>query len=28
MKPKALFADAVATSNRSILVGELAKLIR
>lgn len=28
MTPKALFADAVATSNRSILVGELAKLIR
>lgn len=28
MKPKALFAYAVATSNRSILVGELAKLIR
>ncbi|GAW63415.1 bacteriophage antirepressor [Ligilactobacillus acidipiscis DSM 15836] len=28
MKPKALFADAVSTSNTSILVGELAKLIK
>lgn len=28
MKPKALFADAVATSNTSILIGDLAKLIR
>lgn len=28
MKPKALFADAVATSHTSILVGELAKLIK
>lgn len=28
MKPKALFADAVATSKRAILVGELAKLLR
>ena len=27
MKPKAIFADAVATSNQSILIGELAKLI-
>ena len=27
MKPKALFADAVATSHTSILIGELAKLI-
>lgn len=27
MKPKALFADAVATSDQSILVGDLAKLI-
>ena len=28
MKPKALFADAVSTSDTSILVGELAKLIK
>lgn len=28
MKPKALFADAVASSNTSILVGELAKLLK
>lgn len=28
LKPKALFADAVATSNRSILVGELAKILK
>jgi anti-repressor protein len=28
MKPKALFADAVATSNSSILVGQLAKMLR
>ena len=28
MKPKALFADAVEASHTSILVGELAKLIR
>ncbi|MFD1429753.1 phage antirepressor [Lacticaseibacillus mingshuiensis] len=28
MKPKALFADAVATSHTTILVGELAKLLR
>ena len=28
MKPKAVFADAVATSHTSILVGELAKLIK
>lgn len=28
MKPKALFADAVATSEESILVGQLAKLIK
>ena len=28
MKPKALFADAVATAENSILVGELAKLIK
>lgn len=28
MKPKALFADAVETSNTSILVGQLAKLIK
>lgn len=28
LKPKALFADAVATSNRSILVGELAKTLK
>lgn len=28
LKPKALFADAVSTSNGSILVGQLAKLIR
>ncbi|WP_010049722.1 phage antirepressor KilAC domain-containing protein [Carnobacterium maltaromaticum] len=28
MKPKALFADAVATSHTSILVGELAKIIK
>lgn len=28
MKPKALFADAVATSRTSILVGELAKLLK
>lgn len=28
MRPKALFADAVATSNDSILVGQLAKLIK
>ena len=28
MKPKALFADAVATSNDSILIGQLAKLIK
>lgn len=28
MKPKALFADAVSTSNDSILVGQLAKLIK
>lgn len=27
MKPKAIFADAVATSKQSILIGELAKLI-
>lgn len=27
MKPKAIFADAVATSNQSILIGDLAKLI-
>ncbi|CRH18863.1 Gp30 [Carnobacterium maltaromaticum] len=28
MKPKALFADAVATSHTSILIGELAKIIK
>ncbi|MFQ6793810.1 MAG: phage antirepressor KilAC domain-containing protein [Thomasclavelia sp.] len=28
MKPKALFADAVSTSEESILIGQLAKLIR
>jgi anti-repressor protein len=28
MKPKVLFADAVATSNRSILVSELAKILK
>lgn len=28
MKPKALFADAVATSHTSILIGDLAKLMR
>lgn len=28
MKPKALFADAVATSNTSVLVGELAKILK
>lgn len=28
MKPKALFADSVTASNTSILIGELAKLIR
>lgn len=28
MRPKALFADAVATSNHSILIGDLAKLIK
>lgn len=28
MKPKALFADAVATSHSSILVGDLAKILR
>lgn len=28
MKPKALFADAVSTSDESILVGQLAKLIK
>lgn len=28
LKPKALFADAVATSHTSILVGELAKIIK
>lgn len=28
MKPKALFADAVASSNTSILIGDLAKLIK
>lgn len=28
MKPKALFADAVATADTSILIGDLAKLIR
>lgn len=28
MKPKALFADAVATSDTSILIGDLAKLIK
>ena len=28
MKPKALFADAVETSNTSILVGQLAKLLK
>ena len=28
MRPKALFADAVSTSNDSILVGQLAKLIK
>ncbi|CDI58568.1 phage antirepressor [Lactobacillus helveticus] len=28
MKPKALFADSVATSNSTILIGELAKIIR
>lgn len=28
MKPKAIFADAVAASDTSILVGELAKLLR
>lgn len=28
MKPKALFADAVATSHTSILVGELAKILK
>lgn len=28
MKPKALFADAVSTSNSSILVGQLAKMIK
>lgn len=28
MKPKAIFADAVSSSNESILVGQLAKLIR
>lgn len=28
MKPKAIFADAVATSKQSILIGELAKLLK
>ena len=28
MKPKALFADAVSTSKQSILVGELAKVLK
>ena len=28
MKPKALFADAVTTSNTSILIGDLAKIIK
>ena len=28
MKPKALFADAVSASDRSILIGELAKILR
>ena len=28
MKPKALFADAVSTSNSSILIGQLAKILR
>ena len=28
MKPKALFADAVAASNSNILIGDLAKLIK
>ena len=28
MKPKALFADAVATSKTSILIGELAKILK
>ena len=28
MKPKALFADSVATSNSTILIGELAKILR
>jgi len=28
MKPKAIFADAVATSDTSILIGDLAKLIK
>jgi anti-repressor protein len=28
LKPKALFADAVATSNRSVLVSELAKILK
>ena len=28
MKPKALFADAVSSSDESILIGQLAKLIR
>lgn len=28
MKPKAIFADAVSSSNESILIGQLAKLIR
>ena len=28
LKPKALFADAVSASNESILIGQLAKLIR
>ncbi len=27
-KPKVLFADAVATSKRSILIGELAKILK
>ena len=28
MKPKEVFADAVATSNQSILIGQLAKILR
>ena len=28
MKPKALFADAVSTSNTSILIGQLAKILK